>query len=138
VPEIPASLRQTVADRAQGCCEYCKSQERFAAQAFSVEHITPRCKGGQTTADNLAFACQGCNNHKYTKTEALDPVNGDIAPLFHPRRQHWGDHFVWADDLLYIVGLTPSGRATVEALQLNREGLVNLRRILRDAGEHPP
>jgi hypothetical protein len=30
------------------------------------------------------------------------------------------------------------GRATVEALRLNREGLVNLRRILYAAGEHPP
>ena len=32
---------------------------------------------------------------------------------------------------------TPS-EATVEALQLNREGLVNLRRVLYLMGEHPP
>ena len=37
-----------------------------------------------------------------------------------------------------VVGMTPSGRATVMALQLNRPGLVNLRRILAAAGEHPP
>jgi hypothetical protein len=34
--------------------------------------------------------------------------------------------------------MTPIGRAPVEALHLNRPGLVNLRRILHAAGEHPP
>ena len=34
--------------------------------------------------------------------------------------------------------LTPTGRATANALQLNRESLVNLRRILYGMGEHPP
>ncbi len=33
--------------------------------------------------------------------------------------------------------ITPTGRATIEALQLNREGLVNLRRVLYAMGEHP-
>ena len=48
-------------------CEYCRSHARFATQAFSVEHVTPRSLGGTTTFDNLALACQGCNNHKYIK-----------------------------------------------------------------------
>jgi hypothetical protein len=58
--------------------------------------------------------------------------------LFHPRQQRWRDHFSWNDDATLIVGLSPSGRATVETLQLNREGLVALRRLLYAAGEHPP
>jgi hypothetical protein len=33
---------------------------------------------------------------------------------------------------------SPTGRATVEKLQVNREGVVNLRRVPREAGEHPP
>jgi hypothetical protein len=33
--------------------------------------------------------------------------------------------------------VTAIGRATVEALQLNRQELVNLRRLLYAAGEHP-
>jgi len=37
-----------------------------------------------------------------------------------------------------MIGLTVKGRATVEALRTNREGLVNLRRILHAMGEHPP
>jgi hypothetical protein len=38
---------------------------------------------------------------------------------------------------LEIIGLTPTGRATVSALQLNRAEVINLRRILFAVGEHP-
>jgi len=46
--------------------------------------------------------------------------------------------YIWNEDFTLIIGLTPTGRATVETLQLNREGLVNLRRLLYAMGEHPP
>src|SRR5262245_44365473 len=132
------SLRQRVVERARGCCEYCRSPAAFSQQSFCEEHISPRSRRGRSTLDNLAFACQGCNNHKFTKTHSLDPASGEVVPLFHPRKQRWRDHFAWSDDLTLIVGLTPTGRATVEALRLNRPGLVNLRRVLILAGEHPP
>ena len=135
---IAAHLKRAVAERARGCCEYCRSQARFATQAFSAEHIVPLSQGGETTLDNLAFACQGCNNHKYTKTEGRDPVTGNVVPLYHPRRQQWSNHFTWNEDFTLIIGLTPTGRATVVELQLNREGIVNLRQILYEVGEHPP
>lgn len=140
MPEGRVTSRQKkiVAERAQGCCEYCRSQARFAIQPFSVEHIIPRSMGGTSTDDNLALSCQGCNNHKYVKTEAMDLVSGEIASLYHPRKNRWSAHFAWNEDFSLIVGLTPSGRATVDALRLNREGLVNLRRILFEMGEHPP
>lgn len=130
--------KRTIAARARGCCEYCRSQERYATQAFSVEHITPRQHGGRTLLENLALACQGCNNHKYVKTEGRDPVTGALIPLFHPRQQRWLDHFAWDSTYTVIVGVTATGRATVDALQLNRAGLVNLRRVLYAMGEHPP
>ena len=138
--ERPATAqeRQAVSERAGCCCEYCRSQARFAMPGFSVEHILPGSKKGPTGLDNLALACQGCNNHKYNKTDSPDPVTGDRVPLYHPRQQRWRDHFSWNHRCTVIVGLTPTGRATVEALQLNRAGLVNLRRILYLAGEHPP
>ena len=130
--------KRLIAERAAGSCEYCRSQERYATQAFSVEHIVPRQSGGRTILGNLALACQGCNNHKYTKTHAPDPVSGAMVPLFHPRRQRWRDHFAWDSTYTVVIGRTPTGRATVEALQLNRAGLVNLRRVLYTMGEHPP
>ena len=134
---IPPGLREAVAERAGGCCEYCRSQVRFATQAFSVEHVIPHSLGGTTAFDNLALACQGCNNHKYIKVEGEDPAGRGTVRLFHPRRDTWTDHFVWSEDYSIIVGITPIGRATVAALQLNRPGLVNLRRVLFEAGEHP-
>lgn len=87
---------------------------------------------------NLAWACQGCNSHKYDKVEAVDPVTTRIVPLFHPRVDDWQQHFVWSGDYRLIVGLTAIGRATVAALQMNRRPLVNLRGVLVAAGEHPP
>ncbi|MFZ5880315.1 MAG: HNH endonuclease [Chloroflexota bacterium] len=135
---ISSAQRTRVFERAKGCCEYCLAQEQYSPDSFSVEHIIPLSKQGANTLENLAFACQGCNNRKYKNTEAVDPVTQAFVPLFHPRRNRWGDHFVWSDDATLILGLTPIGRATVEKLQLNRAGLVNLRRILVEAGEHPP
>jgi hypothetical protein len=132
------TLREFVFRRAHGRCEYCRSPAAFAHQSFSLEHIRPRSRKGKRTARNLALSCQGCNNQKYNRTKFRDPVSGKEVPLFHPRRHVWGDHFAWADDATLILGLTRVGRATVEALRLNREALVNLRRVLVEAGEHPP
>ena len=95
---IDAELRQQVSVRAGGCCEYCRSQAHYATQSFSVEHILPRVQGGATTLDNLALACQGCNNHKYDNVAAPDPVSGQLAPLYHPRRDRWDMHFAWSDE----------------------------------------
>ena len=135
---ISSTQRARVVERAKGCCEYCHSQEQYSPDSFSVEHIIPISKGGVSDFDNLAFACQGCNNRKYTSTEAIDAVSQATVALYHPRQHHWGEHFAWSDDCTLILGLTPIGRAAVEKLQLNRLGLVNLRRILFEAGEHPP
>lgn len=98
----------------------------------------PEPRGGSDELDNLAFACLGCNGHKHAKTEASDPVTGKPAPLFHPRRHRWKDHFAWSQDYTLIIGETATGRATVSALQLNREAHINLRSLLYAAGAHPP
>ena len=130
--------RQLIQHRASSCCEYCLSQAKFSSDPFSIEHIIPRSRGGISDLDNLAVACQGCNNFKYNHTEALDPITGESVPLYHPRQHNWGDHFTWSNDSTQMLGLTPTGRATIERLQLNREGVVNLRLVLNSIGEHPP
>jgi hypothetical protein len=130
--------RQMVLERARGCCEYCQSQMRYATQRFSIEHIHPKAKGGRDNLQNLALSCQGCNNHKFTRTEARDPMTNSLVPLYQPREQAWLEHFAWSEDFAFLIGLTPTGRATVDALQLNRDGVVNLRRALHALGEHPP
>jgi hypothetical protein len=135
---ITKKQKETILERAGGCCEYCLSLAKFSSQTFSIEHIYPRHLGGASDLDNLALSCQGCNGHKGTRTQWRDPVTGEMAPLYNPRQQHWDDHFAWEDDFSIVTGITPTGRATVEALHLNREGVVNLRRALRHIGIHPP
>lgn len=135
---VNAKQRMVVAERAGHCCEYCRSQERFATERFSVEHIQPRSRGGRSVSSNCALACQGCNNHKYDRSEAIDTLTGRTVPLFHPRKQAWQDHFQWNDDYTLMIGISEIGRATIDALKLNRHNLVNLRRILAVRYEHPP
>jgi 5-methylcytosine-specific restriction endonuclease McrA len=135
---LTRKTRDLVAERANYCCEYCRSQEQYSPDSFTIEHIKPIAKGGTNKPDNLAFSCQGCNNRKYTHTEAVDPATQTITSLYHPRQQAWSEHFVWSANFTLILGISPTGRATVEKLQLNRVGLVNLRRILVEMDEHPP
>ncbi|MCY7375918.1 MAG: HNH endonuclease [Pyrinomonadaceae bacterium] len=135
---IPAKLRRTVKARARELCEYCRSREDYSTQSFCYEHILPRVAGGATAAENLAYSCQGCNSHKATRIEAVDYLTDRRVKLFNPRQMSWREHFRWSEDFSEAVGITPIGRATVEALKLNRHGLVNLRRVLYAIGKHPP
>ena len=135
---VPAELRRLVTARAQGCCEYCRTQTRFTGDPFALDHIFPTSLGGLTVTENLAFSCTGCNQCKGARISAIDPMTELLAPLYHPRLQNWDDHFEWSDDFTRLSGLTASGNATIAALQLNRAGLVNLRRVLFKAGLHPP
>lgn len=135
---ITAEQRRQVIARAKQYCEYCYSRMDFSPQSFSVEHIIPRQQGGKSTLDNLALACQGCNNFKHIKTTAIDPISKTQVNLFHPRLESWSSHFIWNDDYTQVLGITPTGRATVQLLKLNRLGVVNLRLALFLMGEHPP
>jgi 5-methylcytosine-specific restriction endonuclease McrA len=114
------------------------SQADFSPDPFSIEHIIPTAKGGTNALENLALSCQGCNNRKYTHTEAIDPVTGNIVPLYHPRQHQWNNHFVWSQDLTRMIGKTPIGRTTIKRLDLNRLGVMNLRALLASIHRHPP
>ena len=135
---IPERVRQEVIERAASRCEYCRSPLNVCPDPFSIEHIVPRAAGGTEAPNNLALSCQGCNNFKGVFTEAIDPLTGELFPLYHPRQHRWAEHFQWSDDTLTLLGRTPTGRATIERLLLNRAGVVNLRGLLVFAGKHPP
>ncbi|MEZ4830366.1 MAG: HNH endonuclease signature motif containing protein [Bacteroidia bacterium] len=135
---ISAKLRKQVAERANHLCEYCKSPQNYSPGPFDTEHITPLSLGGNSDPANLAYACNGCNGHKYNKTTAIDPVEENIVSLYNPRVDKWLDHFCWDEVGTMIIGITPSGRATVDALRLNRAELIRLRELLQIVGEHPP
>jgi 5-methylcytosine-specific restriction endonuclease McrA len=103
-----------------------------------VDHIVPTVEGGSNERDNLAAACYRCNEFKQARTHAPDPASGELVPLFHPRRQRWNEHFAWANGGTHVVGLTPTGRATVIALRLNNELLVEARLLWIAWEWHPP
>jgi hypothetical protein len=135
---ISNALRKIIATRAHNRCEYCQCSADFATETFSVEHILPRSRGGGNTLENLAWSCMGCNSYKAAKIQATDPLTDELALIFHPRQQIWLEHFAWSLDFSEVIGLTPTGRASIPALKLNRDGVVNLRRLLSQAGKHPP
>lgn len=125
--------------RAQNRCEYCRAPEVFSLDSFAVDHIAPVAEAGSDSPENLAVACNNCNNRKQDATTSVDPQTQAETPLFHPRMDQWEDHFAWSEDLLFIVPRTSIGRATLHRLQLNRVGVVNIRRALLALGEeHPP
>ena len=132
------SLRNIVQSRASNRCEYCRCPATHTTDVFEVEHIHPEARGGTDDLENLAFSCSGCNTFKQAAVIATDPSTSQDAPLFHPRQQNWADHFEWDSSQTVVVGRTPTGRATVERLRINREAVVNLRRVLLSVGLHPP
>jgi hypothetical protein len=60
-------------------------------------------------------------------------MTGCVEILFHPRRDRWVEHFAFRG--VYLEGLTPTGRATVEVLDLNDARRLDLRRELLRLGE---
>lgn len=105
---------------------------------FTVDHVVPLAKGGSDDPGNLALACFHCNRGKGDRLTALDPDSGEQVPFFNPRQDDWSEHFTWSADGLLIVGLTAVGRATVEALEVNRERAVSIRAADQIVGRHPP
>ena len=81
--------------------------------------------GGEDDLDNLALACIDCNLHKGPNLTGVDPETGLITSLFHPRHQHWEDHFEWRGISLF--GKTPIGRTTIRVLNMNSEDQLTLR-----------
>lgn len=110
----------------------------YSTDFFHFEHIIPLILNGKTEFANLAQSCGICNNNKRDKVEHIDPLTQETVRLYHPREDVWTDHFQWSDDDLYIVGLTAIGRATIDLLKLNRINALNLRKLLKMGGLHPP
>lgn len=134
----PAELRRQVRRDAGERCGYCLSSERLLGIALEVEHIIPVSAGGETQRDNLWLACRRCNSFKADRCSARDPLSAETVPLFDPRHDVWSDHFQWSFDGMRVIGLTASGRATVETLRLNHPLIVMTRELWVRAGVHPP
>jgi hypothetical protein len=136
---IPAELERRVRRDARERCGYCLSPQLLVMARLEIEHIIPIGKGGSSAESNLWLSCPLCNRFKADRTSARDPDSGAAVPLFNPRTQRWSEHFRWSEDGLRVIGLTPTGRATVAVLHLADDPdalLVRAHWVL--AGWHPP
>lgn len=59
-----------------------------------------------------------------------------LLQLFNPRQQVWKKLFRWYG--VRVVGLTATGRATIEALNMNRAIMLAIRSEEELLGRHPP
>ena len=135
---ISKSLRQQVINEAGYRCEYCRTSSRLIGMPLVMDHILPSSLGGNDERENLAACCYRCNEFKGAKITANDPVKNESISLFNPRLQRWLDHFQWANGGTHIIGITAIGRATVLALRLNNEDVVQARAIWISLSWHPP
>lgn len=130
--DIPVRSRQLVAERAGYRCEYCLLPQAVSLHRHEPDHVVPRQHEGETSEENLAFACLRCNRYKGPNIGSFDPLTGTLVPLFNPRKQKWEDHFEWAD--AEIQALSPEGRVTVKLLRLNAADRVSERQRLLAVG----
>ena len=80
---------------------------------FHIDHVIPTSKGGTDDFDNLALACVSCNLSKSDRLSFVDEETSAVVPTFNPRRDDWSVHFRFETNRL--LGLTPTGRATIAA-----------------------
>ena len=78
------------------------------------DHVTPVNAGGKTLLENLALACVSCSLRKGARRL----------------------HFRWNG--VRLVGISPTGRATVSALKLNRAVAQAIRQEEAERHRHPP
>lgn len=135
---LSAELRKLLEIADDHQCAYCQTTQGNTGQPMVLDHIIPEAKGGKTEFANLCFACRRCNEFKSSITHLQDPVTEEVVPLFNPRQQKWSDHLAWDRQAVRLVGLSPVGRATIIALNMNNELIVDSRRRWASVGWHPP
>jgi hypothetical protein len=140
--------------RARDACEYCLLP---TAGQFQIDHIIPpllwaeyvagrlrsvrpaRARRGPDHLDNFAWCCPFCNAAK--SRPITHRAGRRFYRLFDPRRDRWSNHFVFAHNYLFIVGLPGIGQATEQALGFNDPRLGGPLGTRHDAvlvGRYPP
>lgn len=132
---IPTPLVDSLLKEPNSRCEYCRISQQGQEATFHIDHIIPKSAGGETIAENLALACVSCSLRKAARQDFIDSQTGREIPLYNPRCDDWHDHFKWEGE--YVIGMTPTGRATVKSLSMNRLLAIAIRREEIALGRHP-
>lgn len=132
---ISEGIRRQVAKRAAQRCEYCRIHQDDRLFSHEIDHIYAEKHGGQADLENLCFACSECNRFKGSDLCSFDLVTATVVQLFHPRHDHWADHFRILEGMLEP--LTATGRVTARLLHFNDAENVDRRRMLIESGRYP-
>jgi hypothetical protein len=131
---ISAELRRLVAKRADYSCEYCLIVEENTPSC-QVDHIISVKHGGDSTAENLCYACLFCNLQKGTDLGSINWRNGELVRFFNPRRDLWKEHFQL--DGAIIQPTTDIGEVTARILDFNDTDRILERQILIENNRYP-
>lgn len=110
-------------------CAYCTMSESEAqAIRFAIDHYEPRKARPELEHqyDNLMYSCDPCNERKGDRCPPVT-ARADGYRFFRPDQDVFGDHFALKG--IRLEPKTNVGMYSVEALDLNREGLRRLRDI---------
>lgn len=129
---ISAEPDKRVRDRARDRCEYCGIPQSGVRLRHVIDHVRARQHGGLSDETNLALCCGRCKLHNGPNLSGVDPTDDAVVPLFHPRTDQWSDHFRYEG--ANIVGLPPTGRATVAVLGMQLPVRVAARRGMLTRG----
>ncbi len=132
---LSLELRNLVARRADYLCEYCLISETVRSTSHQFDHIISIKHGGNTSAENLAYACLYCNLNKGTDLGSISRQSGELTRFFNPRTDKWSDHFFLRD--ARIEPLTNLGEVTVRILKLNDQDRILERQLLIYVNQYP-
>ena len=136
--KISKDLDRKIRIQAKNRCGYCLNPQELIPYKLEIDHIQPQALGGKSVEENLWLACRECNSHKAVKTKAIDNLTGKSVKLFNPRKQNWQEHFEFSKNFSEIIGKTPCGRATVDALQMNNLYQITARLAWSETTKFPP
>ncbi len=72
--------RRNIFARDHNQCQYCG--KKFVLSELSLDHVTPRSQGGQTTWENIVCACVDCNVRKGGRT----PRQANLSLIRKPEK----------------------------------------------------
>ncbi len=104
---------------------------------FEIEHIIPLSRQGTDDEANLALACRSCNLRKGTRISGVVTDSDTEVHFFHPRQNHWSEHFQIDAESGMVMGITAVGKVTVENLEMNSAAQVVARHLWIRLGLFP-
>jgi len=90
-----AFSRRNIFKRDAFTCQYCGKKP--GCEELTIDHITPRSRGGATTWNNCVVACIECNSRKANRTPEEAKMPLDRAPTQPKWKPFYASHGVKID-----------------------------------------